>query len=323
MVAFAAIVGLGERARAQAGCIVGWGQGVGGNGNLTPPTGSDWVEVAAGYQFCIGRLSDGSVKGWGRNDVGQATPPTGTFVSVSAGYNHAMALKANGDVVVWGAGTGNHGSSLEAPPGLKATAIAAGENWCMAIQTDGTIFGWGVPALVGANIPEGEFVEIAAGAHFGIARRADGTIAVWAAPHFECSRTVPVVRTSPDVVPSPLPPIVAIAAGHCTAYALTDYGYVIGWGGSFLCSQQSNPFDDSMYSEIAGGYGSAMARRVNGSIVAWGAQDEVPPCDPPDFCCEWVRGQTPIPPALLQITALRIAKGHSNLAHFVIVPDCP
>ncbi|MFN0132075.1 MAG: hypothetical protein ACKVW3_06035 [Phycisphaerales bacterium] len=189
-------------------------------------------------------------------------------------------------------------------------------------------YAWGDPVLVTLVAEhEGQFVEVAAGAHCGIARRADGTIAVWAAPHGECSSAAPLpIRPSPTVIPPSLPPAVSVAAGHCTVYILTDVGYVLGWGGSFLCNQQTMPWDDSTYTEIAGGYVSSIAKRMNGTIVAWGAEDELV-CEGPggDLCCPFKFSQAPIPATLSQITGLKLAKGHSNWAHFVIVPNgsCP
>ncbi|MFN0132076.1 MAG: hypothetical protein ACKVW3_06040 [Phycisphaerales bacterium] len=139
MVALAAILGLCERAGAQAGCIVGWGDGVtaGTNLFLIPPTGTDYVEIAAGFKFCIARRSNGRLVGWGTNAQGQASPPLGSFVAISAGFSHAMALAADGKVSVWGS-VGPNGELLP-PAGLEATAIAAGENWCVAIQTNGRL----------------------------------------------------------------------------------------------------------------------------------------------------------------------------------------
>jgi hypothetical protein len=39
------------------------------------PAGSDYVAVAAGHGHSLAMRADGSIVGWGDNDVGQATPP--------------------------------------------------------------------------------------------------------------------------------------------------------------------------------------------------------------------------------------------------------
>ena len=47
--------------------------------------------------------ADGSLVGWGRDQYRQARPPTGTdYVAIAAGHNHCLALKTNGSVVGWG-----------------------------------------------------------------------------------------------------------------------------------------------------------------------------------------------------------------------------
>jgi hypothetical protein len=73
------------------------------------------AEVSAGGTHSLARLSDGTIKSWGGNGLGQLgdesmssrnTPVTVSSISnakgVSAGYAHSMALLTNGSVKVWG-----------------------------------------------------------------------------------------------------------------------------------------------------------------------------------------------------------------------------
>ncbi|HBZ97883.1 MAG TPA: permease, partial [Phycisphaerales bacterium] len=46
-----------------------WGRD--NNGQSTPPTGDDFVAIAAGDQFGLALRSDGTIAAWGRNNAGQ------------------------------------------------------------------------------------------------------------------------------------------------------------------------------------------------------------------------------------------------------------
>lgn len=141
---------------------------------------------------------------------------------------------------------------------------------------------------------------------------------VWAPEEYhECeSQSQP----PPTVLPGTLPEAAAVAAGHCSVYLLSTSGQIVAWGGSFLCTQTHLPWDDNNYTEVVGGYASAMVRRVDGTIAAFGAQDD-PSCDPEGPCCFFKHNQASMPNALSEVIGLVLVKGNSNIAHFVIVPN--
>ena len=68
-----------------------------------PPPGLTYVEVAAGFEHTVARLSDGSVVAWGANGSGQcnvpAPPPGLTYVEVAAGYDYTIARLSDGSAV--------------------------------------------------------------------------------------------------------------------------------------------------------------------------------------------------------------------------------
>jgi alpha-tubulin suppressor-like RCC1 family protein len=97
------------------------------------------VGIAAGYEFTLAVLSNGSVKAWGHDDSfqlgngattgDQTTPvdvqgiPTGRSVrGLTAGIFHALALLDDGSMVAWGSnvqgqlGDGTPNSSDTAKP---------------------------------------------------------------------------------------------------------------------------------------------------------------------------------------------------------------
>ena len=66
-----------------------------------PATG--FVDVSRGYDHACALHSDGSITCWGRNDLGQATPPTsGRFVAISSEYKGTCAVRDDGAVLCWG-----------------------------------------------------------------------------------------------------------------------------------------------------------------------------------------------------------------------------
>ncbi len=52
------------------------------------------MAIAAGYDHSLALRSDGSIVGWGDDDNGQASPPSGNdFVAIAAGGGHSLALR--------------------------------------------------------------------------------------------------------------------------------------------------------------------------------------------------------------------------------------
>jgi hypothetical protein len=100
------------------------------------------VAIAAGASHSLALKADGTVVGWGHNNVGQAQSPAGlsNVVAIAAGSYHSLALKADGTVVGWGKQLGQ----AQSPAGLSnVVAIAAGSYHSLALKADGTVVGWG------------------------------------------------------------------------------------------------------------------------------------------------------------------------------------
>ena len=67
-----------------------------------------FIDVSRGYDHACALHSNGSITCWGRNDVGQATPPTsGRFVAISSDYKGTCAVRDDGAVLCWGSVVGN------------------------------------------------------------------------------------------------------------------------------------------------------------------------------------------------------------------------
>jgi alpha-tubulin suppressor-like RCC1 family protein len=170
-----------------------WGWGVNANGQLgtgdivtkTTPTQASGITDAVGISsfaeasgsaLSLAVMSNGTVKGWGKNSSGQtgigssgadvltptAAPSLSSVVAVSAGHGHGLALKSDGTVWAWGLnGNGQIGNNasggspvltpaqvVTAPstPLTNVVAIAAGSYFSMALKRDGTVMAWGLNA---------------------------------------------------------------------------------------------------------------------------------------------------------------------------------
>jgi alpha-tubulin suppressor-like RCC1 family protein len=116
---------------------------------------SDVVAIAAGDGHSLALKRDGTVVGWGYNDVGQATGTPNInspdisagvvtlnsqilskVISIAANRGYSMALKRDGTIVTWGRMV-NNVYPVTVPDGLSnVVAIAAGNNFCLAITTN-------------------------------------------------------------------------------------------------------------------------------------------------------------------------------------------
>lgn len=72
------------------------------NGELSPPAGTDFVQVEVQNDFGCARKSGGSVDCWGKNSYNESTDPSGSFVDVSAGIDFACGVKTDGSLSCWG-----------------------------------------------------------------------------------------------------------------------------------------------------------------------------------------------------------------------------
>ncbi|WP_424215990.1 RCC1 domain-containing protein (plasmid) [Streptomyces sp. BI20] len=144
------------------------GAGVPGRDRTTPGpvAGLTGVRrIAAGGDFCLALLADGTVRAWGRGIHGQlgsgsrggnkAPRPVRDLdgiVDLAAGTGHALALTAAGTVRSWG--LGRHGqlgdgrradstTPVDVPGPTGVTSIATGAHHNHARAADGRVWAWG------------------------------------------------------------------------------------------------------------------------------------------------------------------------------------
>jgi alpha-tubulin suppressor-like RCC1 family protein len=188
-------------------------------GNLSPrfapvmiPTLSSVVDIAAGVDFSVAVLSDGTLWAWGNNQFLQLGNPgpqrttpiivpksPGFFATdVSAGGRTAMARSNNGLVIAWGA----NGNSQIAPGGgfvpsggtiaSNVQSMAVGDSHVLLLGNNGTVAarGLGTSGQLGNGNASSSSVfvtvpglsgvqDIAAGAAHSAAVLEDGSIWTW------------------------------------------------------------------------------------------------------------------------------------------------
>jgi hypothetical protein len=249
---------------------VAWGNNQSGEGEV--PWGlSNVVQVAGGFSFSLGLLSDGSVVAWGLNNYGQTTVPTNVVGAsmVAAGLYHSVALLTNGSVVVWGLHDPPFGEHIQDIPAdlTNATVISALGNFTLALRSNGTVAAWGQGDLGETNVPAGltNVIAIAAGFQHSLAVSGDGTVSAWGRDNYsQCS------------VPADATNVWDVAAGVYHSTALRRDGTVVCWGDNshgecnvpdglsnvVAIAAGGNPSYDSRYSA---------ALKSDGTVEVWGA----------------------------------------------------
>jgi len=194
------------------------------------------------------------VAGWGNNDDGQTTTPTGlaSVIAIAANSAQSLALSRDGTVVGWG---DNDWGQSTPPAGLTGVvAIANGDGFSLALKSDGTVIGWGND-MWGVTPPAGTtgVVAIAAGGNESLALKNNGVLVVW-------GDTLGVTS---------LTGVVAMAAGLYHSLAVTTNGIVIGWGDNSAGQATSPPGLTGVVAVAVGDYHS-LALKCDGTVVGWG-----------------------------------------------------
>ena len=228
---------------------------------------------------------------------------------VSAGYKHSLAVAADGSVRSWGddsAGALGIGRSLvtstpTAVVGLAGVVqVAAGGEYTAALKADGTVWTWGRNengqlgdgSLTARSIPVQvagltQVAQIAVGRFHMVARRNDGSVWTWGSNNYGELGDDGYPRSTPARVAA-ISGAVEIAAGTYHSMARTADGRVWAWGandtGQLGDGTIAEPYRGRFQpmpvagldnvAQIAGGATHSVAVKVDGSVWAWGANDQ-------------------------------------------------
>jgi|GEM_PF-3162652 len=207
--------------------------GLGGEGFL-----EGILKVAAGVDYSLALMKDGSVWAWGVNGSGQLGNGENTsssvpvrvkgpygegflsyIVDIDCGFSHNIALKSDGTLWSWG---NNYFGQLG----------------------DGTIENRNTPVEVRGPDEIGlmsDVINIDAGAYSSIALKKDGTVWTWGKNDSgELGDGTKIIRYSPVQVKGAnnetfIKDVIAISMGGYHTIALKNDGTLWSWGGNYSC----------------------------------------------------------------------------------------
>ncbi|HUP70392.1 MAG TPA: RHS repeat-associated core domain-containing protein [Acidimicrobiales bacterium] len=244
-----------------------------------------------------------------RYDQANRLTEVATFTGlVAAGESHSLALGSDGVVRAWGANTlGQLGNGLIGVPATTpapvvnlsgASAVGAGVDHSLALKSNGTVWAWGDnsngqigsgavpnPATSPVQVPGlTEVTSVAGGGFHSLALKSDGSVTAWGS-----NITGQLGNSTTSVVPSGpvqatgLSGVSAVAAGRDHSLGLKSDGTVWAWGfngsgqlGNNSTTSSSVPLQVTGLSgvtAIAGGGDHSLALKSDGTVWAWGAND--------------------------------------------------
>lgn len=136
---------------------------------LTPPGGSDFVDVAVGTDHACARRVDGTLTCWGDDGSGRASPPSGVFLDVCATGDKSCGVRSDHTAICWG----NDGS-YRPPPGVMFDRVACGASYICGLTSAGDVRCWG-DAEGPYEIP-GDYRDLDIGGRVVCATRVDGQV---------------------------------------------------------------------------------------------------------------------------------------------------
>ncbi|MCK5160697.1 MAG: hypothetical protein KAQ99_03905, partial [Candidatus Aureabacteria bacterium] len=219
--------------------------------------------VETGDRHGLALKLDGTVWSWGYNKYGQMgigsnipeevltpvlVPDLVGIIDIAGGAYHSLAVKSDGTVLAWGYnnddelgdGTGtDQWSPIPVPDLTDVIAVAAGYSRSLALKSDETVWGWGGDFAEYYELGTGPFqisgfdgiVDIASGDNHMLALKSDGTVWAWG------SNDYGNLGDGTDVSVYGLPnqvilltDVTDIACGHYHSLARKSDGSIWAWG---------------------------------------------------------------------------------------------
>ena len=261
--------------------------------------GTNWSSISAGISHSLGIQTDGTIWGWGANEVGQVgyIPPAESLyswtqvrmaINDTAGVTHVAALRSDGSLWTWGnnaagqLGVGdsaNRSSPVQVGTLSNYSQISAGASHTLAIKTDGTLWGWGANANWQLGLGAADSVNrsspvlissteswsiISAGYQHSSALDSLGRMYYW-------GNTVPTQNFIFSWT--------AVSTGGSHTVAIRNDGKLFTWGinnngqlgdGTTLNKSSPNQIGSSSWSSISAGGGFTLAVKPDGTLWTWG-----------------------------------------------------
>ena len=189
---------------------------------------------------------------WGRNDLGQASPPVGKYHFVAMGENHGCALTTQGGLRCWGVPTAY--PTAEQAKG-RFLSVAAGDDHTCAIRSNHKLVCWGNNDNGELNVPPGKFRQVVARGDHSCGVTHDRRLLCWGEKAFtEYSQTIHM-------------PVKKVATGQLHACALGTDGLAKCWGNGIHGENQA-PAD--RFIDIVAGDWHTCGLRADHTALCWG-----------------------------------------------------
>lgn len=246
------------------------------------------ASISAGATHSLAVKKNGTVVAWGNNTYGQCRVPAGlaNVVATVGGTFHSLALKGDGSVVAWGR---NHEGQTDVPANLgDVIKIFAGDAYSAAIKRDGSLVVWGSEAMAqfGATVGQDRIIEMATAKKAIYVKTEKNEIRFLGAPD-------KWFQFKPEDL-GPVADVQKMWAGSQHVIAQTKSGafrVVSPWLQMTPPSSLSTDFV-----AIQSGYAHCLALKKDGTVVAWGGNQEL---------------QCNVPPGLSKVTMVATGGWHS------------
>ncbi|MGF1529652.1 MAG: RCC1 domain-containing protein [Candidatus Competibacterales bacterium] len=216
----------------------------------------DVITASPGGHSCA-LQGDGSVRCWGNDEFGQASPPSGAFVQLSAGFTHTCGLRATGAAVCWGGA-----DELIPSPAGTFTQLSTYDKHACGVRSDGGLTCWGSNGESSENPdgdgraspPPGTFTQVSVGGSHSCGVGNGGTVTCWG-------------RNAEGQGNPPPGTFVQVSAGWDHTCGLSVDGAVKCWGNNFFGQLGAPP---GTFTHLAAGVNHTCGVRSNGRVACWG-----------------------------------------------------
>jgi len=221
---------------------------------LPEPPNDDGVyrEVDAGNTAVCAIRRDKTIRCWGMNDLGQASPPKGKFKTISMGDVHGCGITVNGRLRCWGGTLGR--PSNEKNLGSFIGVLAADSHTC-GLRTNHKVICWGSDLADALSAPKGQFKTGDARSERSCGIRMRGDLECWG------GNTLRVFEQ-----PSGRFEQVVLGLTHACAIRKNDRS-VVCWGND-LYGETKAP--EGAFIRLAAGDFHTCGLRDDGGQVCWG-----------------------------------------------------
>jgi alpha-tubulin suppressor-like RCC1 family protein len=233
-----------------------------------PPTGRFLQISSAEYRAC-GVLDDHTIRCWGDCSKGRCDVPVGNYSTVSVSDTQICALDLKGFAHCWG-------QRVASVPTAPFTQLSVGRDVACAVAADRSIACWGNlliyhPMCGGGAYPvsmtppaslQGHVAQVATGTSHACAVTEVGSVQCWG--DNGDGQSTPPANTD----------FQGVAVAHSRSCGLTIRGEIECWGKPISWYHKTYLPPPGPFVEIGLGDNHGCARRLTGSVVCWGVDQQ-------------------------------------------------